>query len=98
MGPLLSKPEAISFVWAIGNQLEMEDLIEEKTDNEVEHDQQDEHSIHYQVDAYIGPVLPVKVFQSFEHSRNNLPESTDSFFWVETHRPKQPFVVKIHLR
>lgn len=73
----------------------MEDLIQEKANNEVEYDEEDEHPIHYQVDAYIGPVLPVKFFQSFEHLRNNLPESNDSFFGLEGLKVLRPFVIKV---
>lgn len=63
----------------------MEGLIQEKADDKVEDYEEDEHAIHYQVDAYIGPVLPVKFFQSLEHIRSNLPESNDSFSGLKYH-------------
>jgi hypothetical protein len=59
------------------------ELVEEKTYYEVEDNEEDEHAIHHQVDAYVGPVLTIEFFQSLEHSRNSLPESNDSFFGLK---------------
>ena len=46
----------------------MEGSVEEQyAENKVENDQENQDTIHHQVNPDIGFILPVKLFQSFEH-------------------------------
>jgi hypothetical protein len=71
-------------------------LVEKKADDEIEDDEKNEDAVHYQVDANIRPVLPVEIFQSFKHIRNDLPEGNDSFFVLKNHNRVLPFVNAFH--
>lgn|SRR5690606_14886272 len=49
--------------------VEMEGSVEEQdAEYKIEYDQQDQDTVHYQVDPYIGFILPVKLLQPPEHS------------------------------
>lgn len=72
----------------------MDGSVEEQhAEHKIEYDQQDQDTVHYQVDPYIGFILPVKLLQPPEHSAQFLRKLT--FFCLATVIPPITSIVEM---